>query len=717
MTITVKTKMIILAAGIVFFLSLLGGYTLWCSRHVNNIVKTASLHTRQLELVTDMKLTRAELLLAAMNAVANKGSGGLSAGHMAEINGFSDRLLQYSDELAAVADTERERADSEQIARSAARLAKTVRADLGRLVRDGGAYAPDSPEEKGAVKQAFADFDAAVEKDDKALAELLEAVMASTRAASDKAAKEMADTIEQTSAVSIGAFLLAVCTLVPLALYIGWSLSRSLKRAVEFSRAVAAGDFHMELDTRRNDEIGQLCRAMSRITLALNDIMERITLASREIMRGNLRGQVSYEGLEGKFEELARNTNLCAESYLEYMDTIPMPLMAIDNDHRVLYLNRTGRELGGFSERTEYFEKLHCWDIFKTSDCRTENCACARAMASRENQESETDAHPSDMDLDIRYIGMPNFDADGNICGAFEIVIDQTEVLAMQRKMGRLAEQASDISERLTGSSQELSTQIEQAYKGAEIQLERTTETATAMEEMNATVLEVARNASQAAGNTDRTMEKAMEGNQGVAEVVKAIRQVREQTQALKTDMVTLGSQAENIGTVIDVISDIADQTNLLALNAAIEAARAGEAGRGFAVVADEVRKLAEKTMGATTEVNNAIGAVQESCKRNIASTDAAALAVDRSTALADKAGDTLNEIVAFADDSSVQVQSIATASEEQSATAEEINRSTEDVNRISRETGQAMGEAARSVAGVNDMVQSLDDLIQQMVR
>ena len=173
--------------------------------------------------------------------------------------------------------------------------------------------------------------------------------------------------------------------------------------------------------------------------------------------------------------------------------------------------------------------------------------------------------------------------------------------------MLQAAHELEGVVEVITSASEELSAQIEESSRGSEEQSHRVSETATAMEEMNATVLEVAKNAFQAAETADKAKHKAEEGSSIVKQAISGIAGVQRQALDMKTDMTTLGQQAQGIGQIMSVISDIADQTNLLALNAAIEAARAGEAGRGFAVVADEVRKLAEKTMTATKEVGDAI--------------------------------------------------------------------------------------------------------------
>jgi methyl-accepting chemotaxis protein len=256
---------------------------------------------------------------------------------------------------------------------------------------------------------------------------------------------------------------------------------------------------------------------------------------------------------------------------------------------------------------------------------------------------------------------------------------------------------------------------VEQVSRGAEVQRARVDSTASAMTEMNSTVLEVARNAGQASEQSELTRSKADVGSDLVNQVVQAINEVNSVALTLQNNMQALESQAESIGGVMNVISDIADQTNLLALNAAIEAARAGEAGRGFAVVADEVRKLAEKTMTATQEVSSSINAIQNSSRINMEAVNSAVKSVMTATALADSSGEALKEIVAMASTSSSVVTSIATAAEEQSATSEEINRAIEEINHVVGDTANGMIQAAEAVQELSRMAQELRRVMEEL--
>lgn len=286
---------------------------------------------------------------------------------------------------------------------------------------------------------------------------------------------------------------------------------------------------------------------------------------------------------------------------------------------------------------------------------------------------------------------------------------------AKREGMLQAASSIETIVERLTSASEELSAQVEQASKGSEEQKNRTGEAATAMEEMNATVLEVARNASSAAEGSDKAKHKAQEGSEVVIGSVAAINQVENQAKTMMGNMSKLGEQAEQIGKIMNVIDDIADQTNLLALNAAIEAARAGDAGRGFAVVADEVRKLAEKTMNATKEVGDAISAIQEGTRSNIQGMEQEVQAVAEATQLANKSGEALKEIVSLVETSSDQVRSIATASEEQSSASEEINQSIDVINQISSETSEVMIQSAQAISELAKQAGELQGLVEKL--
>ena len=291
----------------------------------------------------------------------------------------------------------------------------------------------------------------------------------------------------------------------------------------------------------------------------------------------------------------------------------------------------------------------------------------------------------------------------------------QREAMAQRDAMMTAAGTLQEVAQATASATEELSAQIEQASQGAGIQSQRAAETATAMEEMNSTVLEVARNASLASDTAEQAKCKAMTGKTVVADVVDGIAEVQSHAQELQRDMEQLGERAKGIGAIMNVISDIADQTNLLALNAAIEAARAGDAGRGFAVVADEVRKLAEKTMNATREVGDAIVGIQQGTTVNVQNVKKTVEVIERTTHLAGQSGDALNEIVSLADAVAGQVQSIATASEQQSATSEEINRSIEEINRISMESSDGMRQSAQAVTEVATQSGVLTQLIGEM--
>jgi methyl-accepting chemotaxis protein len=251
--------------------------------------------------------------------------------------------------------------------------------------------------------------------------------------------------------------------------------------------------------------------------------------------------------------------------------------------------------------------------------------------------------------------------------------------------------------------------------QGARQQQQQLESTADAMGQMRDAVTDVAQNAAEASTATGQTREIALEGEAIVKNTMEAMSRLKTMAETLKADMGQLGERSEGIGAVVQVISDIADQTNLLALNAAIEAARAGEAGRGFAVVADEVRKLAEKTMAATGEVTVNIKSIQSMTRENMDGMDKTMEAVDATAGLAEQSGEMLRRILGAADASAGQVRAIAAAAEQQAASARSIMDSMDRVSEIARDNADRAKDASQHFQNLADQTGALSGLIRQL--
>jgi methyl-accepting chemotaxis protein len=303
----------------------------------------------------------------------------------------------------------------------------------------------------------------------------------------------------------------------------------------------------------------------------------------------------------------------------------------------------------------------------------------------------------------------------GDLLGAVTCITDLSDLRAKQQELERsqadlrnLGGDINELAQRVASASEELSASSDEQARGAQQQKGQADAVATAMEEMTATVMEVAKNASTTSGAADSANEAAESGAVEVRQAVSGIKAVAESAGKLGQVLTALDGQAAEIGRIIGVINDIADQTNLLALNAAIEAARAGEAGRGFAVVADEVRKLAEKTMTATKEVENSIHQIQDGSRHAVDSMHETETRVGESTAATLKAGEALERIMERIHEVTGQVTQIATAAEEQSAAAEEINHNIEVIAHVAAESEEGASQTAQATRELAELAQSL---------
>ncbi|MFI7864599.1 methyl-accepting chemotaxis protein [Ectopseudomonas khazarica] len=271
---------------------------------------------------------------------------------------------------------------------------------------------------------------------------------------------------------------------------------------------------------------------------------------------------------------------------------------------------------------------------------------------------------------------------------------------AMQRMAGNLRDMVGRLQggvAQISNSAQSLSATAEQTRQGVNGQKLETDQVATAMSEMTATVHEVARNAEAAAASTEQADQRVGNGSQVVRQTLQRIEQLARAMDTTTASIQRLSQDTQRIDAVLEVIKSVAEQTNLLALNAAIEAARAGEQGRGFAVVADEVRALAKRTQQSTAEIESLISALREGSRRAVADMEQSAGLVEKTV---DDASQTEVALVAIAEAVTLiseMNQQIAAAAEQQTAVAEEINRSVTSIRDIADQSATAMDETAAS--------------------
>ncbi len=279
-------------------------------------------------------------------------------------------------------------------------------------------------------------------------------------------------------------------------------------------------------------------------------------------------------------------------------------------------------------------------------------------------------------------------------------------------KLQGMIKKVAHVTDKVASASVELSATAEEISKGTDTLTSRASQTAAAVEEMNATVGQVAQNSGKAASLAQETVTTAKEGGTVVSNTISGMQQLSEAVANSATIIAALGKSSDQIGEIVRTIEDIADQTNLLALNAAIEAARAGEQGRGFAVVADEVRKLAERTTKATKEIGDMIRQIQHDTRGAVDSMQQGTQKVSAGVELVNKTGEALTQIVQMVSESADMIRQIAVASEQQSVATQQIASDIENVAKVTKDSASGASESAKASQDLSQLAVELQHIV-----
>jgi PAS domain S-box-containing protein len=513
----------------------------------------------------------------------------------------------------------------------------------------------------------------------------------------------------------VGMQLVSLFFSLGLGLWISRMIVKPIKALQSVSEKIAQGEYEIHVDAESNDEVGMLAKSFKAMTYKVKD-------------------------------EIARGKSL--------RNGMPNPLMVADKELMVIHANRAACELVGYT-KDQVERKMSVKQIFGKDDAMSSTFQGVKHL-----NEQLVLHHQNGSDVPLLFSTGVLRNGNGDDIEAFIVFFDLREedkkqkaylreqiapiadtieavssgdltrsavvdagsdlfelagqVNTMVTSVRTLLEKVNDAVSATASASTEISSSAEQMAAGAQEQTQQASEVAGAVEEMTRTITDTTKNASLAAEISRQSGVNAREGGTVVMQTIEGMNRIAEVVKESAMTVQALGKSSDQIGEIIQVIDDIADQTNLLALNAAIEAARAGEQGRGFAVVADEVRKLAERTTKATKEIAKMIKQIQHNTSGAVESMELGTQEVEQGRLLATRSGESLKEIIVGAEKVVDVIAQVAAASQQQSSASIEITKNIEAISNVTSESAAGTQQIARAAEDLNRLTLSLQELLSQ---